>query len=206
MLLANTLITIHFQLLSLYLVGIQNPTGSIQILTNSNSSSNHQVTELKPVFSTASHLQECNILNGCTPNNIQTTQTIPSQPSTIQLLQNRQQSTVLSYNHQVIANSSQTPQIIQDNGHTPSIYTQDTIKSSPADPGQTMYSLPNGTGSYVMAYLPILLPCKPNDSNGISTECAPPNIPILGSLPSGVNFQASSFPSVLPSNLPSQIP
>ena len=184
-----------------FLLGIQNSTGSIQILTNSNP----QVTELQPIFTTAPQLQECNIItpNSCTRNNIQTSQ---SQASTIQLVQNRQQSTVLSYNQQVTANSSKTPHLIQDNGHAP-IYTQDTNKCSSADTGQTMYSLPNGTGSYVMAYLPILLPCKPNDSNGISTECAPPNIPILGSLPPGVNFQASTFPSVLPtSNLPSQIP
>ena len=192
----------------MYKLGIQNPSGSIQILTNGSASSNPQVTELQPIFT-----QECNIItpNGCTRNNMQTTikeiQSLPTQTPTMQLVQNRQQGTILSYNHQVAASQPQTPQIIQDNGHAP-IYTQDTIKCSQVDPSQTMYSLPNGTGSYVMAYLPILLPCnKPNESNGISTECAPPNIPILGSLPPGVNFQTSNFPSILPSsNLPTQIP
>lgn len=102
-----------------------------------------------------------------------------------------------------------TANLLQNNSHSPP-HINDNIKSSLSDQStnQTTYSLPNGTGSYMMAYLPILLPCnKSNDPNVTPNEIVPHNIPILGSLPPGVNFHPSSVASVvLPTNPSSQTP
>ncbi|KAI6653622.1 T-Box (Tbx) transcription factor [Oopsacas minuta] len=175
-------------------LGIQNSTGSIQIIANRNTSSTQQISDLQPIFTTAPQPPDCIVTHdNITRNNTKTL-------SGVQIIQNRPQGPILSSNPHFTTNQLQTTQIIQNNGHFSPTQIPDTAKSSQSDLSscQTTYSLPNGTGSYVMAYLPILLPCN-KEANGTSNECAPNNIPILASLPTGVNFQASSIPSVIPS-------
>eukprot|EP00800_Vazella_pourtalesii_P016300 TRINITY_DN4656_c0_g1_i1.p1 TRINITY_DN4656_c0_g1~~TRINITY_DN4656_c0_g1_i1.p1 ORF type:complete len:528 (+),score=70.53 TRINITY_DN4656_c0_g1_i1:686-2269(+) len=181
-------------------LGIQTSNGGIQIITNGNTPSTPQVSDFQQVFTTVPQPQDCII----TQTGVQRRNSKPTHsPPGVQIIQNRPQAPIIPYNPVMTAN------LLQNNSHSPP-HINDNIKSSLSDQStnQTTYSLPNGTGSYMMAYLPILLPCnKSNDPNVTPNEIVPHNIPILGSLPPGVNFHPSSVASVvLPTNPSSQTP